>query len=39
MALNHGPTILQDGARSVNLTTGDQPADVYAGIAERYASV
>jgi DNA-directed RNA polymerase len=24
-----------DGARSVNLTTGDQPADVYAGIAER----
>jgi DNA-directed RNA polymerase len=28
-----------DGAQSVNLTTGDQPADVYAGIAERYASV
>ncbi|CAM6076268.1 unnamed protein product [Sphagnum tenellum] len=24
-----------DGAQSVNLTTGDQPADVYAGIAER----
>jgi hypothetical protein len=26
---------LQNGARSVNLITGDKPADVYSGIAAR----